>query len=355
MKVLLEILDDARQMLATLDDLNGMRPETRQEIKVILEGLCDESARLMRGSGRAEEAAPEQDRERARAWLMQRALEAIASGDYERAMEFLQEGCEAFPDDPEFPTHCGLVCWEQGMVEEAEAHYAAAMSVSFPDARDGSIGWRDQKNRAFLRAMEGRALCLYKLGEHEEALPFFDALANMNTAEYTGCRYLAGEIRHLEGDPEGAIEDYQLGPMEPATLYNLGLARFQAGYHQKAATTFIRAFVANSHVASLLLGRDTNRESALPGYLGSKGYAREFVDACGAIWNGEDGALEFIGDCFDHPQVVRYLEECREKGADVLEGSHSARGQEDWLGQLTPDSDVEIIAHAVSTRTQRDV
>jgi tetratricopeptide (TPR) repeat protein len=350
MKVLLEILDDARRMLSTLNDLEGMRPETREEMKVILEGLCDESTRLMRGAGQVEDAAGAHDRDRCRQWLMQRALEAIAACEYERAEEFLAEGCETFSDDPEFPTHLGLVCWEQGELEAAESYYADAMAVSFPDSQDGSIGWRDSENRAFLRAMEGRALCLYKMGQLEDALPFFDALANMNTSDYSGCRYLAGEIRHLLGDPEGAIDDYALGPLEPASLYNLGLARFQAGYHQKAATTFIRAFVANSHIASSLLGRDFDTESALPGYLGSKDYAREFGSACGALWDGEDGALEFIAECFDHPRVQRYLDECREKGENVLEGTHSARGQQDWLTQLTPESDVEHLACTITTR-----
>ena len=354
MKVLLEILDDASQLLAALDRIDDLRPETRQKLQVLLESLCGESTRLLRdeqADGAQASVSGERFERRCREWLLQRSLEALAAQDYERALDYLTQGAETFPEDPEFANHLGLVHWEMGHFEKAASSYERAMSAGFPVAADGGIDWRDLDNRDYLRAMEGRALSLCRLERHEEALPLFDALANMNVVDYDGCRYMAGEIRHMIGDLEGAIEDYRLGPVEPASLYNLGLALFVTGQTEASAGAFIRAFVSNIHVFHLICGREADAESCVPGYLGSRDYAGDFVSACTHLWAGHEHAAEFMETCFDHPLVQAYLAQCQEDGGEaMLENEPAGQGQATWLQVLTDQRSVDGLAESVVKR-----
>ncbi|QDG54462.1 tetratricopeptide repeat protein [Persicimonas caeni] len=354
MKVLLEILDDASQLLAALDRIDDLRPETHQKLKVLLEGLCEESTRLLRDEQAEGAEAPvsgERFERRCREWLLQRSLEALAAQNYDRALEYLEQGVETFPEDPEFSNHLGLVHWEMGDYAKASQCYAQAMAAAFPVAADGEVDWRAPENHDYLRAMEGRALTLCRLNRHEEALPLFDALANMNVVDYDGCRYMAGEIRHMTGDIKGAIEDYRLGPVEPASLYNLALAQFTDGQTEASAGTFIRAFVSNIHVFHLLSGRQVDAESCVPGYLGSRDYAGDFVHACADLWEGCDEAVSFMETCFDHPLVEAYLAQCQEDGGDaMLEHEPAAQGQASWLDALMDQRSVAGLAESVVKR-----
>ncbi len=354
MKVLLEILDDASQLLTALDRIDDLRPETHQKLKVLLESLCEESTRLLRDE-QAEGAQPpvsgERFERRCREWLLQRSLEALAAQNYDRALDYLEQGAEAFPEDPEFANHLGLVHWEMGDYEKAATSYERAMSAAFPVFADGEVDWRAPENHDYLRAMEGRALSLCRLQRHEEALPLFDALANMNVVDYDGCRYMSGEIRHMCGDIEGAIEDYRLGPIEPASLYNLGLALFCDGQTEASAGTFIRAFVSNIHVFHFLSGRQADSESCVPGYLGSRDYAGDFVRACTHLWDGQDEAVSFMETCFDHPLVQAYLAQCQEDGGEaMLENEPADQGQASWLAVLMDQHSVDGLAESVVKR-----
>ena len=373
MKVLLEILSDASQLLKSLDDLGDLRVETRAELEVILQGLCAESARLL-GDGRevrdggevsektAQEVsvelrgADEPGGERCAGWLMHRALEAMAKLDYEGALGFLKEGAAAFPDDVEFYNHLGLVYWELGDLEAAGQAYLEAMGVALAAADGeldfgGEVNWRDASQQDYLRAMEGRALCLCRLKAYDEALVLFDALGMMNPVDYAGCHYMAGEIRHQQGNFSRAICDYRKGPVEPATLYNLGLALFQDGQTQVAAATFIRAFVSNIHVFHVFCGRESLDESCVPGYLGGREYAVEFVRACRQLWDACPAAVDFMESCYDHPLVRAYLSDCREDGGEsMLEDACVDEGQLSWLKVLVDERSVEGIAQNVIKR-----
>jgi tetratricopeptide (TPR) repeat protein len=384
MKVLLEILDDASQLLTALDRIDDLRPETRHKLQALLEGLCEESTRLLRDEPSAahkrthkrtgeqtgepdvrhhddqqleqfesdpEPTTGERFERRCREWLLQRSLEALAGQNYDRALKYLSEGAETFPEDAEFHNHLGLVHWELGDFEQAADAYSNAMATGFPSATTGDIDWRAPDNHDYLRAMEGRALCLCRLQRQQEALSLFDALANMNIIDYGGCRYMAGEIRHMAGDLDAAIDDYRLGPVEPASLYNLGLALFQHGQTEAAAGTFIRAFVSNIHVVHLLCGRQRDAQSCVPGYLGSPDYAHDFVGACAKLWNGREDALDFMEGCFDHPLVEAYLAQCQEDGGEsMLENENADQGQATWLDVLTDQRCVEGLAESVVKR-----
>ena len=200
--------------------------------------------------------------------------------------------------------------------------------------------------------MEGKALCLDRLRDYDGALPLFESLADMNSVEYSGCRYLAGEIRHTLGELEAAVQDYQRVPTEPAVLYNLALANFQLGRHEAAATTMIRAFVGNPAIAELLLDRAPSGHVAVPGYLASEDYAFEFTQACAHLWASDD-ALRFLERCFDHPLAHVHIRRCAEKLVEnVMQSGTEALQEENWFGELGEDGTLGSIARRILADSQ---
>ncbi len=315
MKVLLELLSDVSRLLESIDTLEEVRPDSRKSMVVLLETLHDEADRLLDTS----DAMRAQSREA----FMQRGLEAIAREQYEEARSIFEAASKAFPNDTEVHNHLGLIAWEMNDMEAAVAAYGKGMAAGFPD--DGAVDWFDDTHRPFLRAMEGRALSLHRLERSEEALSLFENLADMNPAEYSGCRYLAGEIRHAMGDLEGAIGAYRLVPAEPAVLYNLGLAYFQQGNRAEAASVFIKAFSMNRYIGAHLLDRaPAADEEDIPGFLASSAYADEFVTACGHLWTSP-ACRHFLARVYDDPLVQTHLRRCVESvGSRVLSAGPAA-------------------------------
>lgn len=336
MKVLLELLGDVRQLLTAIDTLDDVRPESREKLKVLLEALTVESVRLL-------EAEHEGDDRRE--VMFQRALEAISKQRLDEAARILSAAVEKYPNDTELHNHLGLVAWEKGELADAVDYYDTAIAAGFPG--EGQIDWYHERNRPFLRAMEGKALCLYRLDRLDEALPLFEALADMNSVEYGGCRYLAGEIRHTLGEIEAAVADYERVPPEPAVLYNLALGYFELGQLEDAATTLIKAFVGNANIAELVMDRPLSRLIEVPGYLASEAYAREFHEACNHLWENAD-CRRFVERCFDHPLVHVHVRRCAEKLMEnVMNSGSAALREENWYGELGEDGTLGSIARRV--------
>lgn len=341
MKVLLELLGDVRQLLSAVDSLEDVRPESQEQLRSLLEALTVEAVRLL---------DQEQPAMGGREGMFQRALEAISQARFDEARRILDAAIAKFPRDTELHNHLGLVAWEQGNLADAVSHYESAIDSGFPG--EGIVDWYHERNRPFLRAMEGKALCLYRMEEYDDALPLFEALADMNSVEYSGCRYLAGEIRHTIGEIEAAVQDYERVPAEPAVLYNLALGYFELGRHEEAATTMIRAFVGNSTIAELILERSPTHMVAVPGYLASEDYAREFLGACSHLW-AEDDARRFLERCFDHPLVHVHIRRCAEKLVEnVMHSGTEALAEANWFGELGEDGTLGSIARRILSDTQ---
>ena len=270
---------------------------------------------------------------------------------FEEARTTLEEAIGEFPEDFELLNYLGLVAWEQGDLSAAATAYQLAQEAVFGDkllkekVKDGAD--------PALRAVEGRALCLYRLGEHKEALELFLWLGESFPEDYIGCLYLAGEVFHVLGEIEEAIDCYHRVPVEPAVLYNLGLAYLENNDLQRGVFTLIRAFVSNVHVVALLLGRYAYHKPCTPGYLGSEGYAEEFVDACRRLWHREPAALAILEACYDHGMVRSHLQNCSEEGGNRLlsigDGTMECDG---WLEALQDDQSLKGLTREVITRVQ---
>ncbi len=344
MKVLLELLGDTSRVLENVNGLEDFRPESRQRVSELLIHLASESDRIL-----SAEVADEAQGPGERHFFVEKALKAISNGEYREARACLEDGLEAYPGDFEMLNHLGLVAWEQDQLREAEVAYAKAMDVVFEGGLDTACveGPADPA----LRAVEGRALALYRVGDFNEALGLFEWLGEHFPSQYVGCRYLAGEIHHLQGSLEVALKWYDEVPVEPAVLYNKGLALYQSHRVEEAAFTLVKAFVSNIHIATGLLGRYTPKRGCTPGYLGSERYANEFVDACRRLWHQAKGSLRFLQVCFDHRRVEEHLRRCSEQGGQhLLQGAEGSMNCHGWLSELQDDRSLEEMANAVATR-----
>ena len=101
MKVLLELLDDAANVLSNLDGIEELRPQSRERLKELLERLSTESTRLLREVEAAGRSREEKDRRQRRDAVLERGLAAIARKQLDEAEEILRKGVEEFPDDVE--------------------------------------------------------------------------------------------------------------------------------------------------------------------------------------------------------------------------------------------------------------
>lgn len=345
MKVLLELLGDASRVLSSVEGLSDFRPESRDRVRELLAQLKFEAERVLETGGAETSRATERES------YLQRSLEAIATRRFDVAREVLQEGVREYPADFEFLNYLGLVAWEQEDLVGAETAYQLAQESVFGDCLDRSKveGGEDPA----LRAVEGRALCLYRLGRLEEALALFRWLGESYPEQYVGCLYLAGEVHHLRGEIGEAIDCYRRVPVEPAVLYNLGLAHLENHDLERAVFTLIRAFVSNVHIVSLLLGRYAYRKPCTPGYLGSESYAEEFVNACRRLWHREPAALAILEACYDNGMVRNHLQVCSEEGGDGLlslgDGTMECDG---WLEALQDDRSLRGLTMEVVERVR---
>lgn len=348
MKVLLELLGDAAHALSKLDGVDELRPKSRGKLRSVLERIADESSELLADLEEAERVEESDDGERGD--LLERALAALAREKHGEAESILRRGLEEGSTDIELLNHLGLACWEQGKLGAAESAYGRAMEVGLEELERTGDNRCSHPSSEYLRAVEGRALCLYRLEAFDRAVALFETLGSVAPDQYAGCYYLAGEIRHLQGEAAEAVEYYRQSPDEPSVHYNLGLALYELGRHEEAARTMIRGFAGNPYIASLLLDREPGEPSGPGGYLGSATYAEEFIEACSNLWEGERGAIRFLERCFEHPSVREFL---RGDGA-VSEGSPSDRGTESAPSRSEPNegSKIDGIASDVVDRME---
>lgn len=343
MKVLLELLGDACRVLKGVDSLHEFRPESRDRMRELLGQLRLELDRLLDADTKAD---PELA---GREPYLQRALEAIAGQDYQQARTVLAEAVARFPKDFEFLSYLGLIAWEQGDLVEAERSYRGAMEVVF----EGGLNAAEVQGAddPVLRAVEGRALCLYRLGELDSARRHFEWLGKNFPEQYIGCLFLAGEAYHRMGLLREALRCYEAVPMEPAVLYNRGLALYSCDRLEESAYALIEGFVANIYVATTLLGRFSYRRPCTPGYLGSEAYAEELVEACASLWHGAAGSVRFMERCFDHALVQAHLQQCGDQGGTrLLQAGESGVETDAFLEQLHDAGTLQSMARRVVQR-----
>lgn len=118
---------------------------------------------------------------------------AVADEAYYRAAVQLDPGhADAW-------VHIGNCRFDEGLVIEALANYRRAQAaaevrtIGDPAAYPGPF-WGDLDSRPFMRALHGRGLCLWRLGETTKAREVFDWMLALNPNDNQGARFLLHDL-----------------------------------------------------------------------------------------------------------------------------------------------------------------
>jgi tetratricopeptide (TPR) repeat protein len=110
--------------------------------------------------------------------------------------------------------HLGNLCFEH-WPKQAMVHYQIAVAIgelSLGDDFGGYLPWGCIYNRPFLRALHSLGLCLWRIGEVEQAEAIFERLLMLNPSDNPGVRFCLADVQ--EGRPwsrEGGLNGATLG------------------------------------------------------------------------------------------------------------------------------------------------
>ena len=118
------------------------------------------------------------------------AAELIEAGDREGGRELLMDALLADLRCLDAHAHLGNLEFDR-RPERAMIHYEIGIrlgELSLPPGFDGVLVWGQIYNRPFLRCLHGYGLCLWRLGEPEEALCVFERILALNPNDNQGVR-----------------------------------------------------------------------------------------------------------------------------------------------------------------------
>jgi tetratricopeptide (TPR) repeat protein len=149
-----------------------------------------------------------------------------------------------------------------------------------------------------MRALEGKASCLWKLKRKEEALNTYYEMLDLNPNDNQGVRYILVDLLlslNQEEDLDDLIREYKRDPTA-IWLYTEALLNFRKnGASTTANRKLTKALEENEHVADYLIGK-----KRIPGQLPASisfGEESEAVDYAANhlnYWRITTGAIEWL-------------------------------------------------------------
>jgi tetratricopeptide (TPR) repeat protein len=82
--------------------------------------------------------------------------------------------------------------------KQALVHYEIGKRIGesfLPDGFDGVLLWGSIYNRPYLRCLHGYGLCLWRLGEHDDASAVFERILALNPNDNQGARFCLFDVR----------------------------------------------------------------------------------------------------------------------------------------------------------------
>jgi tetratricopeptide (TPR) repeat protein len=155
------------------------------------------------------------------AYLFDRGMDHLWAGWPLRAEAYYREALWIDPGHADAWVHLGNRRFDEGHVAEALAHYergqaaAEARTVGDPARYLGPF-WGDVDSRPFMRALHGRALCLWRLGRRDDARRVFARMLELNPNDNQGVRFLLHDLDEgLSWEESAAREMLQSSPGLP--------------------------------------------------------------------------------------------------------------------------------------------
>ena len=128
-----------------------------------------------------------------------------AAGDYSGAYKILMELLESDSRCLDAHCHLGNLAFDH-RPELAIKHYEVGVRIgelSLGKQFNGVLPWGLIDNRPFLRCLHGYGLCVWRLGQFEEAERIFERMLWLNPSDNQGARFLLNSIKdRKEWEPE---------------------------------------------------------------------------------------------------------------------------------------------------------
>lgn len=158
--------------------------------------------------------------------------------------------------------------------------------------------WGLLETRPYMRALEGKANCLWQLKRKDEALNTYEEMLYLNPNDNQGIRYVLVDLLlslNREAELENLVLQYK-GDWSAVWLYTEALLSFRKrGASKMANRKLMKALEENQHVADYLIGK-----KRIPGRLPvsiSYGEESEAVDYAANhlnYWRSTPGAVEWL-------------------------------------------------------------
>ncbi len=119
------------------------------------------------------------------------------AGKGAEAIQILMELCQADLRCLDAHSHLGTFIFHL-RPKDAIRHYEVGLRIgelSLGDDFTGVLPWSLINNRPFLRCMHGYGLCLWRLGQFEEAEHIFEQILWLNPVDNQGVRFLIGDMK----------------------------------------------------------------------------------------------------------------------------------------------------------------
>ena len=130
------------------------------------------------------------------------AADAHQAGDYETAYRLIEKVLIA--DLRCLDAHAHLGAWDLNQndasgytLDRARRHYEVGIGIgelSFPSGCNIVLPWIRIDNRPFLRCLHGYGLCLWRMGQFEQARQVFEKMLWLNPSDNQGARFLLDEV-----------------------------------------------------------------------------------------------------------------------------------------------------------------
>ena len=237
---------------------------------------------------------------------------------------------------------------------------------------------RSVENRAFLRASNRHIENLRRHRRYGEAADAMLKMMTITDAAHAGLPYDLGPTLLRAGRIEEAVSTLlEHSRNDPACLYELGLAAFEAGDFQTAATHLRQGAAQNPEIAEMLMGLKNPGPTAL--WTRSNLYdaegAAHYLHHWGPRWIDEPEARDFLRWLYTHPETCReraeaqhprealYWERDPEKRRRLIETEKQALDRIDadlsrrivilrYNGRETPDYPWRVVRAAHNRREQ---
>ena len=178
-----------------------------------------------------------------------------------------------------------------------------ALGASFFEENKGHF-WGMIETRPYMRARQGLAECLLRLGKEQEAIKHYEALLELNPNDNQGIRDMLLGCYLKRGDDAGAARLYEQYPDDSMAsfVWTKLLVEFRRGGPPAASKALPAAIKENPHIPNFLCGR-----KKLPRYLpdmygwGDENEAIVYMANFAEAWSANPDALLWLKSQIERP------------------------------------------------------